>query len=63
MSVAIASINVEFLNLRKIIIWKSYLPLPQLDNRRGFWQAMLSIRIRVWVIPGTAEDFVAGSRF
>ena len=34
----LSAINVAFLNLRKDIIWRSYLPLSQLDSRRGFWQ-------------------------
>ena len=30
--------NVVFLNLRKVIIGRLYLPLSQSDSWRGFWQ-------------------------
>ena len=39
---SISNINVVLLNLRRVIIWRSYLPLFQLDSRRGFWQEIHS---------------------
>jgi len=42
--VAISAMNVGFLKLRKVIIWRSYLPLSQLDSRRGFWQDTLAFQ-------------------
>ena len=39
--VLVWTVNIGFLNLRKGIILRSYLPLFQLDSRKGFWQDTL----------------------
>jgi hypothetical protein len=39
----VAAMNVAFLNLQEVIIWRSYLPLSQPDSRRGFWQDTLAL--------------------
>ena len=50
---SIAAMNVAFLNLRKVIISRSYLPLSQLDSRRGFWQD---------IGPSRSDDISTASR-
>ena len=57
--IAISAMDVAFLKLWKVIIWRSYLPLSQLDSRRGFWQAIL--RFRESKTPRLARYFLLWS--
>jgi hypothetical protein len=51
------SFKAAFLNLRKVIIRISYLPLSQLDSQRGFWQEILASEGSK--APNTSRRFVA----